>query len=93
VNDTSGGYHLYDLVFDSVSGTADLFIDGTEAISDYPEHTFETDKDGKRVIWGGGSNPGTGRGHYNLVAWDIADSVGLESTNCSDVKSMYREED
>ena len=37
---SGGGYHQYDLVFDPVSGTADLFVDGIERISEYGGYTF-----------------------------------------------------
>lgn len=45
-----GGYHLYALVFDPVTGSVGLFIDGIERLSGYtgfPDALFT------RVAWGG----------------------------------------
>ena len=64
---TGGGYHLYELVFDAVAGTADLFVDGIERISDYAGHTINVAGAGKRVIWGGGQSSTIGHGNYNFV--------------------------
>jgi hypothetical protein len=67
---TGGGYHLYELVFDPVAGSADLFVDGVERISDYAGHTFQLGA--KHVSFGGGSSPDTGHGRSNLVEFTVA---------------------
>lgn len=66
---TGGGYHLYELVFDPVAGSADLFVDGVEQISDYGGHTHQAGV--KRVSFGGASSPDTGHGRYNLVEFTV----------------------
>jgi hypothetical protein len=69
---TGGGYHLYELVFDAVAGTADLFVDGIERISDYAGHTINVTGAGKRVNWGGGQSSTTGHGNYNFVEFALS---------------------
>ena len=63
------GYHLYELVYDPILDSADLFINGVERISDYAGHTFQAGT--KRVVWGSGSSIDTGEGRYNLVQWQV----------------------
>ena len=65
----SDGYHLYELVFDPLAGTADLFVDGVEQISDYAGDSVGT----QRIAWGGLSGFGTGQGNYNFVQFETTD--------------------
>ncbi len=66
---SGGGYHLYTLVFYPVAGSADLFVDGTEQISNYLGHTVGAGS--KEVDWGGSQSTTTGQGNYNLIQWNI----------------------
>lgn len=62
------GYHTYELVFDPDEASADLFIDGTERISDYAGFAFV---EPAGIGWGTGSSADTGRGHFNLVEFSV----------------------
>jgi hypothetical protein len=61
------GYHLYELIFDPVAGSADLWVDGIERISDYAGVVQPS----TRVVWGSAGSITEGRVHYNLVQWEI----------------------
>ena len=50
------GYHLYELTFAPVAGSADLFIDGVERLSDYVGPATAT----SRVLWGADTSFDTG---------------------------------
>lgn len=56
------GYHLYELVYDPQTTTADLLVDGVEVVSDYAGTAGIRDS----VFWGVGT-PTTGNANYNLV--------------------------
>ena len=64
---SSSGYHLYELKYDPVAGSADLFVDGTERISDYGG----TGLPEPRIMWGSTSSAARGDGNYNLVKFEI----------------------
>lgn len=69
---SSEQYHLYELVYDPLLGSADLFVDGTEVSSDYlglPDAVPDTYNG--RVSWGGGQTDSTGHGNYNLVQFEL----------------------
>ena len=51
--------------FDPLSGTADLFVDGIERISDYGGNTINTGS--SLVQFGAAQSNSAGHGHYNLV--------------------------
>lgn len=61
------GYHLYELVYDPVTQTADLLVDGAVVHTGYPgaplTQTF--------VLFGAGSSCCLGWGNFNLVRLDI----------------------
>ncbi len=58
------GYHLYELVYDPAAGSADLFVDGVETLSDYEG----IDNIGlARIIWGANQSGSIGNGNYNSV--------------------------
>lgn len=59
------GYHLYELVYDPVAGSADLFIDGTEQVSNVVGAV--TSFAHNRVQWGAMTSPDDGHGNFNLV--------------------------
>lgn len=56
-------YHEYDLVFNPVADTADLFIDGVERISNFPGYALAATTFG----FGNGSSADTGQGNFNSV--------------------------
>lgn len=64
-------YHTYSLVYDPDTGTADLFVDGVERISD----TTGVPASLTRITWGAGASDGTGHGHFSSVSWRILDPV------------------
>ena len=61
--------HLYELVFDPQSETADLLVDGVVEIPDFPGR--DDPAGGVRVIWGSGCSGCTGRGEWSLVEFEI----------------------
>lgn len=65
---TGGGYHLYQLVYDPCTFTADLYVDGAEVLSNYSgfAHT-----EAANMNWGAFSTLDVGQGNYNLVQWGI----------------------
>jgi hypothetical protein len=64
---TGGGYHLYELVYDPQTGSADLFVNGIEVLSDYEGFPLTQ----SLVWWGAGSSADTGRAHFNLVQFEV----------------------
>ncbi len=58
------GYHLYEFVYDPVTASADVLVDGVLRVANYAgvPHTGV-----QRILWGSGDSRGQGRGHYNLV--------------------------
>jgi hypothetical protein len=62
-------YHLFELIFDPIAGSADLFIDGTERLSNYMGDGFGSPMS---VLWGSGQSSSTGQGNYNLVEFAVA---------------------
>ena len=71
VNGSAGQYNDYSMVFDPLSGTADLFVDGVEQISNYGgiSQAFS------RVAWGAGADNGTGEANFESVTFDVASAV------------------
>ena len=65
---SGSGYHLYELIFDPIAGSADLLVDGVERISDYTGHSQAV----KRVFWGAGGSITTGQGNWNMVEFAVA---------------------
>ncbi len=66
-------YHTYTMKFDPATGTADLFIDNTERISNFVGVTSTT---AANVSWGAGASNATGRAHYNLVQFQAVPLPG-----------------
>jgi hypothetical protein len=60
-------YHTYSLRFDPLAGSADLFVDGVEQISNYTGNSIAL----TRVAWGAAGSNATGRGHFQSVEWEI----------------------
>lgn len=68
-----GSYHSYSLIYDPEEGSADLFIDGIERISDY---TGFATTGPAAVSWGAGASNATGQGNFNLVQWSVVPVPG-----------------
>ena len=73
VEGAAGTYNDYDLVFDPGSGTADLFINNVEQISDYSGAAFAS---ATRVVFGAGRSPGLGEGRYQSVDFSVVPEPG-----------------
>lgn len=67
------GYHLYELVFDPLLGSADFFIDGTERVSNIV--ASGTGAGQRAVTWGATTSPDAGQGNYNLVYLSLGSSA------------------
>jgi hypothetical protein len=63
------GYHMYELVYDPVFSSADLYVDGVKRLSDYTG--LPSPNETPTVSWGAGSSGDTGQGNYNLVQFAI----------------------
>ena len=61
-------YHVFSLVYDPVAGSADLFVDGVERLSDYTGNSVAA----QLVEWGTGSSGTNGSANFNLVKFSIA---------------------
>lgn len=61
------GYHLYELVYSPLGGL-DLFIDGTERLSDLPAAPLVVVS--PAFMFGAGSSCCTGQGNFNLVRFE-----------------------
>ena len=68
----AGDYHDYSLVYDPIAGSADLFVDGIERISDYTGTPIAF----SRVAWGAGADNGTGEANFQSVTFET-DSVAV----------------
>jgi hypothetical protein len=64
-------YNLWELRYDPVAGSADLFVNGVEQISNYTGFSIAQ----TFVIWGAASTADTGQGNYNLVQFEIVDQA------------------
>ena len=62
------GYHDYDLRYSSYVGSADLFVDGVEVVSDL----VSTATLANRLRWGAEDSPGIGAGYWTNVALETA---------------------
>ncbi|HED14298.1 MAG TPA: hypothetical protein ENI62_11715 [Gammaproteobacteria bacterium] len=63
------GYHLYEMVYDPLVDSVDLFIDGVERISNYAGVSSSLFN---RVAWGSASSSDTGQSNWNQVEFEIA---------------------
>ncbi len=59
----AASYHLYELAWDPIPGVAELYVDGSRVLADWPGVASSLD----RLHFGGGSSGGTGNGRYALV--------------------------
>ena len=69
-------YHNCELVFDPVAGSADLFVDGTERLSDY---TGVAHGAAAQVWWGATSSGNNGQANWNEVTLEIVPEPSLLS--------------
>lgn len=78
-------YHLYEIVYDSATRTAQLRVDGQVINSNWPSLTIAASVDG--CHWGAGSTAGRGDGYYNNVQVEVNDlaptTVTLSPTNAA----------
>lgn len=58
-------YNQFDLVYDPSAGTADLFVNGTEVLSNFDGAPLAQ----SAVLWGAGRSPDSGQGNFNYVAF------------------------
>jgi hypothetical protein len=62
-------YHLYEIVYDNATRTAELRVDGEMIHSNWPSLTIPASVDG--CLWGVGSTPGRGDGYFNQVKVEV----------------------
>lgn len=67
------GYHLYELVYDPLALSADLFVDGLEVASNLVGNS--TTGGQRRVAWGASTSPDAGQGNYNLVRFATSNAA------------------
>lgn len=68
-NTGSAGYHLYEMVYDPISGTTDVFVDSIERISNWTG-TVNPGRAGQ-FKFGSASSPDSGQGNYNMVEFSV----------------------
>jgi hypothetical protein len=66
-----GGYHLYQMHYDPLSASADIFVDGVERVSNYAGNMETVPL--AHVGWGAGGGPGTGQGNFAEVRFEISE--------------------
>ncbi|MCF7837421.1 MAG: PEP-CTERM sorting domain-containing protein [Candidatus Marinimicrobia bacterium] len=64
---TINDFALTELVYDPVAGNADLFVNGTERISNINPISSTL----KRFYWGSNAPGASGAGHFNLVSLEV----------------------
>ena len=65
---SGSGYHTYDLRYDSTAGSADLFVDGNEIVSDLASSSTMAN----RIRWGAEDTGGKGAGYWTELAFETA---------------------
>ena len=76
----NSAYHSYQLVYDPSEGSADLFVDGVEVLSDYEgAATTQT-----RLFWGAGRSPDRGRANFAAVDLSVNPPTNVIHTGDSD---------
>ena len=75
---SGGGYHLYELVFDPMQQSADLFVDGVERLSNLTGYVEQNPL--LRFQWGSASSQTSGHGNYNLVELVIGQPIFVADT-------------
>ena len=69
IDGAGAGYHLYELVFDPLSGSADLSVDGNEVLTNY---IGGASSDSTSFVYFGSQNDNdTGRGRYSSVQFSV----------------------
>ncbi|MBM3243139.1 PEP-CTERM sorting domain-containing protein [Candidatus Poribacteria bacterium] len=65
-------YNLYELRYNPITSSADLFVNGVERISDYTGYNYTGFPPvNAAVFWGSGDSLNLGRGHWNLAEFEI----------------------
>lgn len=62
-------FNTFQLVYDPLLGSADLFVNGIEQISDYSGFALTQTP---TLFWGSGRSPDTGRGNYSSVSFSTS---------------------
>ena len=72
LDDPDGGYHLYELVYDPVAGSAALFVDGVEILSGFTgKKRGKEDIESSFVNFGSEAGGAKGHGNYSLVKFEV----------------------
>lgn len=79
-------YHLFDLIYDPVSGAAELFVDGVPRIGDYRGDSANDSSSMKRVVWGAWGSGTQGNINYSRVEWEITTCPPFTSIRVSEVE-------
>lgn len=69
---TTGGYHTYELRYDSQTSSADLYVDGADRIGGW---TGDAGYDVRLLSWGAAATPSTGRGNWAMVKLTYSDPL------------------
>ncbi len=92
---TTGGYHTYELRYDSQTGSADLYVDGADRIGGW---TGDAGYDIRLLSWGAAATPSTGRGNWSSVKLAYSDPLPVlgitnraaSATATGKAKARYR---
>lgn len=66
IENAGNGYHSYEMIYDPLSQSVDISVDGSIVYSNYNGFSF-TSADSPAVVFGGGSTTGTGHVNWNSV--------------------------
>ena len=61
------GHHTYTLIYNPVSQTVDLFVNGLKSISDFSGPSTAA----KEIFWGAGADSEVGHGNFSVVRFEI----------------------
>ena len=67
LNGGGSGYHNYQLIYNTANATANLWVDGTDAINNYP---YATHSGAGSIAWGEGQ-AGSSQGNWSLVSLSV----------------------
>ena len=71
------GYHEYEMVYDPISETVDVFADNNLIL----DNMLPVDREGSvlnRILWGSNSSSGTGNANYSSVEFIVGADTGLD---------------
>lgn len=64
-------YHDFEMLYDPLSETVDVFADGVEILSDYEGLLQDTLSPLNRVLWGANASGGVGAAYYSFVEFTV----------------------